>query len=154
MNPKSVSYQNANPHLAQFDWKAVATVSLMVIVLTTTILFFAGCSKQSANPETEEEFWQGIDRFVTARMNPDGCGYGILVVQNGQIRFGKGWGMANIANALSFTADTPIELASLTKQFTAVAILILYEQDSLNLEMKIIDQFPDFHAYNLSWNLI
>jgi CubicO group peptidase (beta-lactamase class C family) len=114
-------------------------------LLIAVVHFFAGCdNKGTTEPVSEEAFWQEIDAFVTERMNPDGSGYGILVVQDGEIIFGKGWGMANIADGFPFTPDTPIDLASLTKQFTAVAILILYERDSLDLDMKIVDHFPQF----------
>jgi len=114
------------------------------LLLSATVPFIIGCDDQGTEPITEAEFWNGIDTYITERMNPDGSGYGILVVRNGEIIFGKGWGMANMANSLPFTPDTPIDLASLTKQFTAVAILILYEQDLLALDMKIVDYFPQF----------
>ncbi len=119
---------------------------ILVLLLNTTILFITGCDDKGTDPITEEEFWNGIDLYITERMNTVGSGYGILVVQNGEIIFGKGWGMSNIADGIPFTPNTPIDLASLTKQFTAVAILILYEQDLLYLDMKIVDYFPEFPA--------
>jgi CubicO group peptidase (beta-lactamase class C family) len=120
---------------------------ISAFLLIAVVLFFTGCDKKGTiDPVSEEAFLQEIDAFVTERMNPDGSGYGILVVQDGEIIFGKGWGMANIADGFPFTPDTPIDLASLTKQFTAVAILMLYERDSLDLDMKIVDHFPEFPA--------
>jgi CubicO group peptidase (beta-lactamase class C family) len=109
-------------------------------------LFLAGCDKKATEPVSEEEFWQGIDAFVTEHMNPDGSGFGIVVVQNSEIVFGKGWGMANIEDGIFFSPETPSDLASVTKQFTAAAILILYERDSLTLDTKVADFFPEFPA--------
>ncbi len=120
---------------------------ILAFLLSAAVLFLDGCDDKGTDPITEEEFWKEIDTFITERMNTDGSGYGILVVQNGEIIFGKGWGMANIGDGFPFTPDTPIDLASLTKQFTAaVTILILYEQDLLDLDVKIVDYFPEFPA--------
>jgi CubicO group peptidase (beta-lactamase class C family) len=121
-------------------------VIILALLLVATVLFINGCDDKSTDPITEEEFWNEIDTYITERMNRDGSGYGITVVQNGEIIFGKGWGLSNIADGFPFTPDTPIDLASLTKQFTAVAILILYEQDLVDLDMKIVDYFPEFPA--------
>jgi CubicO group peptidase (beta-lactamase class C family) len=120
------------------------SITMPAFLLIAAVLFFAGCDNKGTTPISEEEFWQEIDVFVTERMNPDGSGFSILVGQDGEIIFSKGWGKANIADGIPFTPDTPIDLASLTKQFTAVAILILVEHDSLNLDMKIVDYFPEF----------
>ena len=133
-----------NVRIRQAD--SIIPIIISAFLLIASVLFLTGCDKQGTEPITEEAFWQGIDAFVTERMNPLGSGFGIAVVQDGEIIFSKGWGMANIADGFPFTPDTPNDLASLTKQFTAAAILILYERDSLNLDMKIMDHFPEFPA--------
>jgi len=135
-----------NKKIHPSEWIVQALVIIPAFLLIAAVLFFMGCDNKETAPISEEAFWQGIDAYVTARMDPNGSGYGLLVVQDGRILFGKGWGMANIADGFPFTPDTPIDLASLTKQFTAVAILILYERDSLDLEEKIVDHFPEFPA--------
>jgi CubicO group peptidase (beta-lactamase class C family) len=80
------------------------SVIIPAILLIAAVLLFTDCDKKGTAPITEEAFWQEIDAFVTEHMNPDGSGYGILVVQDGEIIFGKGWGMANIADGFPFTA--------------------------------------------------
>lgn len=114
------------------------------VLLVIVLLSLAGCDNKATEPISEEEFWQGIDAYITEHMNPDGSGYGIAVVRDGEIVFGKGWGMANIEDDIFFSPGTPSNLASVTKQFTAAAILILYERDSLNLDTRIADFFPEF----------
>jgi CubicO group peptidase (beta-lactamase class C family) len=118
-------------------------ISSIVVVI---LLFASGCGNKSTGPISEEEFWQDIDAYVTERMNPYGSGFGIAVMQDGEIAFANGWGMANISEEYPFTPDTPNNIASLTKQFTATAILILYERDSLDLDSKIVEHFPEFPA--------
>jgi len=116
-----------------------AFIIFAYIVLTS-------CNDNSTNPLSEQEFWQEIDAFVTEHMNPEGSGYGITVIKDGEMLFSQGWGMANIADGIPFTSNTPTNLASLTKQFTAVAVLILFEQDSLDLDDTILNYFPEFPA--------
>jgi CubicO group peptidase (beta-lactamase class C family) len=96
--------------------------------------------------ETEAEFWERMEAFVSERMDPAGSGLGVLVIHDGEIAFARGWGMANIATGLPFSPDTPIDAASLTKQFTAVAVLTLYEQGLLTLETPIRTILPEVPA--------
>ena len=66
-----------------------------------------------------------------------------MIIKDGEIKLGKGYGMANIEAELSFDSNTPSNLASLTKQFTATAVLILVEREFLNLDTKIIEHFSE-----------
>jgi CubicO group peptidase (beta-lactamase class C family) len=54
--------------------------------------------------------------------------------------------MANIETGISFSPDTPSNIASLTKQFTAVAVLILYEREMLTLETQVLSILPELPA--------
>lgn len=108
--------------------------SAALAVVCTTLLTACGASGPS---ETEAEFWGRMEGFVTERMDSAGSGLAVLVMHDGEIAFAQGWGMANIAAGIPFSQDTPIDAASLTKQFTAVAVLMLYEQELLTLETPI-----------------
>lgn len=119
-------------------------LKLCIAYILFTATFLGNGCDNSTDPVSEGEFWAELDSYITERVNTDGAGYSILVAQNSEITFSKGWGLANIDKALPCTPDTPIELASLTKQFTAFAVLILYEQDLLDLDTKIVDYFPEF----------
>lgn len=113
-------------------------------LLLLLILFplFTGCGLFGPS-ETEEEFWARMDRYVTERMDPAGSGFGIVVIDGNSTAFAKGWGNANIETGVAFSPDTPSAAASLTKQFTAVAILILYERGLLTLETPLLSIFPE-----------
>ena len=87
-----------------------------------------------------------MDAYVTEHMDPAGSGYGILVIHDGAIAFTRGWGMANIETGIHFSPDTPSAIASLTKQFTAMAVLILYEREELTLETAIRSILPELPA--------
>ncbi len=71
-------------------------------------------------------------------------GAAVLVAQNGTVLFKKGYGLANLAQGIGFAPDTKSRIGSLTKQFTASAILKLQEQGKLNVQDKLAKYFPDF----------
>jgi CubicO group peptidase (beta-lactamase class C family) len=64
-------------------------------------------------------------------------GASVLVVRQGRVVFQKSYGMANLEPRIAATPDTNYRLASVTKQFTAAAILILAERGKLSLDDPI-----------------
>ncbi len=71
----------------------------------------------------------------------------VLVAENGKVIYQKGFGKANIEKQIAFTPDTSVYLASLTKQFTAMAIMILVEQHKLSYDDTLSKYFPEFPPY-------
>lgn len=64
-------------------------------------------------------------------------GASVLVVRDGKVLLRKSWGMANVEEATATSPETNYRLASMTKQFTAAAILILADQGKLSLDDSI-----------------
>ncbi len=79
---------------------------------------------------------QAIDRKDLASVS-------VAVLSKGDVVFSGSCGMADQENKLPADADTIYNLASLTKPFTATAILRLYDQHKLSLEDKIGKFLPD-----------
>ena len=70
-------------------------------------------------------------------------GASVLVVREGQVVFRQSYGMANLEERVASTSDTHYRLASLTKQFTAAAILTLAERGRLSLDDPITRFLPE-----------
>ena len=68
----------------------------------------------------------------------------VLIAQGDDILFSQGFGMANRADTIPQTASTTFALASITKQFTAVAIMQLVEQGTITLDTPLSRFYPDF----------
>lgn len=68
----------------------------------------------------------------------------VIVVKDGQTVLRKGYGSADTAGKTPMSADMAMRLGSITKQFTAVAILILAEEGKLALTDDITRFFPDY----------
>jgi CubicO group peptidase (beta-lactamase class C family) len=71
----------------------------------------------------------------------------VIVIKDGEIAFTKSYGYADIENKTIATPNTNYRIASVTKQFTAMAIMILVHQGKLTYETSLTDVFPKFPDY-------
>jgi CubicO group peptidase (beta-lactamase class C family) len=78
-----------------------------------------------------------IDSLMAAYAAPNGPGASVLVVQNGKTVFAKGYGGADIERGIAVTPATNFRLASLTKQFTAAAVMLLVADHRLRYDDDI-----------------
>jgi len=74
-------------------------------------------------------------------------GYAMAVIKNGKIVLMETDGLADLDKKIPITTKTAFRLASLSKQFTAMAAMILAERKKLILENKLADFFPDYPGY-------
>lgn len=74
----------------------------------------------------------------------------ILVAKNGEIILEHYKGIYNISNGEPITVNTPFHIASISKTFTAMAILRLSEQGKLKIEDSLQQYFPSFPYHNIS----
>lgn len=85
-----------------------------------------------------------LDQLLQAQYKPNGSGATVLVAQKGQIIYHKAFGMANLELDVSMKTDHVFRIGSVTKQFTAAAILQLAEQGKLSLQDELIKFVPDY----------
>ncbi|HLW82315.1 MAG TPA: serine hydrolase domain-containing protein [Candidatus Acidoferrales bacterium] len=85
-----------------------------------------------------------FSKVVTAPNQP---GLAVLIRQNGRTLFERAYGMRDLRSNLSITARTNFRLASCTKQFTAMAIMLLVHDGKLRYDERLTDIFPNFPAY-------
>jgi CubicO group peptidase (beta-lactamase class C family) len=71
----------------------------------------------------------------------------VLVVEGGKIVFEKGYGMSDYAHHIPNTLNTEFRIASITKQFTAMAILQLQEKGLLNVNDKLGKYLPQYQNW-------
>lgn len=95
----------------------------------------------SACSSPERSMTQDIDRLMAAYAG-DGPGAAVLVLKDGQPLVRKGYGRADLERAAPVTPATNFRLASVTKQFTAAAILLLIEDGKLTLDDRVRTWLP------------
>jgi len=66
----------------------------------------------------------------------------VLVATNGSVVFAKAYGLANREHGIANTTNTIFRLGSVTKQFTAMCVLILQEQHKLSVS-NVISQYVE-----------
>lgn len=77
-------------------------------------------------------------------------GASIVVIRDGEVVFRKAYGMAEVETGTPATPATNYRLASVTKQFTAMAVLLLAERGSLSLDQRITSFFPEFPEHGIT----
>ncbi len=98
----------------------------------------------------ELETW--LDEFMAEQMKklhiPGGT---FSLVQNGELFFAKGYGYANLERQIPVEADrTLFRVGSISKLFTAMAIMQLVEKELIDLEVD----FQDLPAYYIYYPVI
>ncbi len=83
------------------------------------------------------ELSQYIENLLSPNYPQDGPGAAVIVTRDGEVLFRKGYGLANLELCVSVEADMVFRIGSVTKQFTAVSILMLLEQGKLSLDDPI-----------------
>ncbi len=76
-----------------------------------------------------------------------GPGAAVAVVRDGKVVFRKGYGYASLEHRVPITATSSFDAASVSKQFTGLAISMLVEQGKIALEDDIRKYIPEMHAF-------
>jgi CubicO group peptidase (beta-lactamase class C family) len=99
---------------------------------------------QATAPVSDKDLALQIDKLLSSVYKPDGPGASILVKKQGKVVLRKGYGLANLELNVPVEPDMIFRLGSVTKQFTAVAILMLAEEGKLSLQDEITKLLPDY----------
>ncbi len=71
----------------------------------------------------------------------------VAVVRGGRLVFARGYGMANLEHGIRNTPETVYHMASVSKQFTAFAILLLANEGKLSLDDDVRKHLPELHDF-------
>ncbi|MGZ5219126.1 MAG: serine hydrolase [Chitinophagaceae bacterium] len=85
-----------------------------------------------------------VDNFYNSLKEKEAPGIAVLVARDGNVLYRKAFGHADIKNKIPATPGTKFRIGSVTKQFTAAAILKLQENNLLSVNDKLSKFIPDF----------
>ena len=85
-----------------------------------------------------------VDSFFTEISEKNDFNGTVLVSHNDKVIYRKAFGYANFGTKELLQENSVFQLASISKQFTAVAVLMLYEKGLINFDDDITKYFPDF----------
>ena len=119
------------------------------LIAGISVIFAAGLCVLEVEPFAGQQAdnSSSIDSILSPGLRPDEPGLAALVKDRGRILFEKGYGVRELSSHASIDPQTNFRLASCTKQFTAMAIMLLVHDGKLQYEDHLTDFFPDFPAY-------
>jgi CubicO group peptidase (beta-lactamase class C family) len=79
------------------------------------------------------------------RTDSPGCALGVY--ENNAILYARGYGMASLENGVSLSPRSVLDVGSISKQFTAMAILLLQQDGKLSIDDPIRKYIPEMAAY-------
>jgi CubicO group peptidase (beta-lactamase class C family) len=96
---------------------------------------------------SQDQIASSIDSILSPLADAKSPGLAVLVRKNGDTIFERGYGVRELRSLAKIDADTNFRLASCSKQFTALAMMLLVHDGKLDYEEKLTDVFPYFPAY-------
>ena len=124
--------------------KQILVCGLLAALVATLALSSCQPAKKSISAD--------IDLLLSEAYVPNEPGAAVIVVKDGETLFRKGYGKADLELGIPVDPDMVFRLGSITKQFTAVAILMLEEQGKLSVKDDITRYLPDYptHGQNIT----
>jgi CubicO group peptidase (beta-lactamase class C family) len=116
------------------------------LTIGTVVLLLLGMGTKAQETAVDEKIGAIFSGVTTA----DTPGAAVLVRKQGQIIFERGYGVRDLRTKVKIGASTNFRLASFTKQFTAMAIMLLVHDGRLRYDETLAELFPDFPAYGKS----
>ena len=89
-----------------------------------------------------------VDQLMFPYDRDDSPGVAVSVWRDGRNVFSSAYGMANLAYGIPFDLDTPTNIGSTSKQFTAFAIMLQEERGKLSLEDDIRTHIPELPEFD------
>jgi CubicO group peptidase (beta-lactamase class C family) len=120
----------------------MSNITRLCLSLLLSLSFSAGLVQGQTPGGLAAEF----DRIVAAEFKAEEPGGVVLVARKGDVIYRKALGMANIELGVPMKEEMVFNIGSITKQFTAVAILQLMERGRLSLQDEVTKYLPDYPA--------
>ena len=98
-------------------------------------------------PQSNQPLSAQIDKIFAPLVTEKSPGAAVLVHRNGNTVFEHGYGVRDLRTLAAIVPQTNFRLASCTKQFTAMSIMLLAHDGKLRYSDRLTDVFPDFPAY-------
>lgn len=114
--------------------KRLAWGTIMALVVTAVLLTAVGCREVAAR----------LDKYLQRAVDAWHFSGTVLVAVDGQVVLAKGYGWANVVFEEPNTPTTKFYIGSITKTFTAAAIMKLHERGEIALDAPLTRYLPDY----------
>jgi len=119
--------------------------------LAATVIVITFPAFGMAQPQAGDALVAAFDQVIEKQgFHAGEPGVAVLIRQPGRFLFQKGYGLANLKTQKPITPETVFELASVSKTFTATAVLILHDRGKLSIEEDVRKHIPELPEYQKS----
>ena len=116
---------------------------LAPVILALMLALSVATIQASPSPQKDPDYAE-IDAYITEQMDALGVpGLALGIVQDGEIAHARGFGVAD-SSGRKVTPQTPFYIGSLTKSFTAMAVMQLVEAGKIDLDAPVRTYLPWF----------
>ena len=124
-------------------------VSFALLLLSPCGMTHRLCWAQtaSASQDAAADKSAQVDALMAQYIREGEPGAAILVIQGGKIVHKKGYGLADLEHKTPIGLDTAFDLASVSKQFTGMAVMMLVERGKLSYDDHLSKFFPELPPY-------
>ncbi len=116
------------------NWHRSWLTGLSLLLVVLLLLVACGSPNAGPAPTATPSFATQADAFLTQLVTEQAFSGVVQVTLGGKVLFSKSYGMADWQQHVPTTLNTRFRIGSVTKQFTAMAILILQEQGKLHVQ--------------------
>lgn len=117
---------------------------LLIAGTVTVVLFASGAGVRAEVPDPSDR----IDEIFAGWNRTDQPGAAVAVVRDGDIVFQNAYGMADLERGVALTTQSVFEIGSISKQFTAMCVLLLEHDGKLTLDDDIRATIPEMPVYD------
>ena len=110
-----------------------AALLFLTISLVSDLVAAQAIASSGKNTGSRSEQAQ-VDKIFAKWDSTNSPGCSLAVIKEGQIIYKRGYGMADLDHDVRITPETVFHVASISKQFTAMAILLLAQEGRLALD--------------------
>lgn len=113
---------------------------MKVVVLGSLLALVAVPVMEAQRPEALDSVFSAYDRT-------DGPGCAVAVSRDGKVLAARGFGMSDLAQNLAITPHSVFHVASVSKQFTGMSLVLLAKSGAVSLDDDIRKYLPELPSY-------
>ena len=114
------------------------------LILCAAILTPALCCISCNSNKEEKAIVEKLDAFFDGKYAADEPGAAVIVLRGDKVIYDKGFGLADLNTKVPIDGNTFFNICSMSKQFTATAILQLVEKGAIKLDDNVKTYYPEF----------
>jgi CubicO group peptidase (beta-lactamase class C family) len=122
----------------------IRTAVILFLTISSTVAQNAAVANKNTGLR---ELHERVDKVFAKWDSTASPGCALSVMKDGQIIYKRGYGMADLDHDIPINSETVFHVASISKQFTAAAIILLAQERKISLDddvRKYITELPDF----------